>query len=385
MKKHKPLNWIKENLIFLPSAGKVKGHKVGRHILPFQEKIIKSALSPDGSFNKNVFIGFSRKISKSLIYSWIFTYLLENREGINLVTMASTFMQSNIIYSLISDQIRLNPNISSLDYNNKKDSLHNEKKNNNLHRVFSKASSNLGKVDVSAVIGDELGAMDNRENLNSILTGLAWAQDDKPLLLFASNPAEHVSHWSYEYLKTLKQDKDWKFFDYSADLKVDPLSDKAIMQANPFYAHYKKTKNKIYKGVYDFVNKERASAKKSAENLIVYRRFQLGQKISSLAYQWIDVNDIQIATKSVYKNKNLRAILSFDLALSYDFCSCLLCLYDDKTEKIYFKPFLHLANTENRRPNQQKLFHDWDKMGYIVLQDRPAIDKEIFCAHIKSF
>ena len=382
---HKPLQWIKDNLIFLPVSGpKLKGKKVGQYILPFQEEIIKSALTPEGLPNKNIFMGYSRKISKSMIYSWIFNYLLENKEGMSLVNMASTFTQSNIIYSLIADQIRLNPLIDDENYKITREVLENREGHNHLYKVFSKASSNLGMLNLSGVIGDEVGAMQSRENLNSILSGLAMAQT-KPLLLFSSNPPENLSHWSYEYLKTLKNDPDWACFDYSADLKLDVYSEKAKRQANPFYDEYVKTKNKHLKSVYDFVNKEAERAKKSSENLVVYRRFQLGQRVSAKAYQWVDVNDIKIASEDILKDKSLRPVLAFDLALSNDFCACLLCLFNESTEDIYLYPFLHLANTKNRTPTQKKKFEVWHERGYITIQDRKAIDKNIFIAEIKNF
>ena len=382
---HKPLEWIKKNLIFLPLSGpKLKGKCVGEHILPFQEKVIKSALDKEGNPNQNVFMGYSRKISKSMIFSWIFNYLLENKEGMSLVTMASTFSQSNIIYSLIRDQVRLNMGISSFGYDINREVLFNQKKQNYLYKVFSKASSNLGMLNVSGVIGDEIGAMQSRENLNSILSGLAMAQT-KPLLLFSSNPPESQTHWSNEYIKTLKGDKDWDFYDFSADFKLDVYSDKAKAQANPFYAEYLKTKNPLLKSVYNFINKESERAKKSSENLVVYRRFQLGQRVSAKAYQWVSVDDIKLASEQILKDKNLRPILAFDLALSMDFCSCVLCLFNESTEDIYLYPFLHLANTNNHVPSQKRMLEGWNDQGYITIQDRPAIDKNIFIADIKNF
>ena len=112
---------------------------------------------------------------------------MENKRGYSAVILASTFTQSGIIYGLVSDQIMQNKKIKSQDYKITKEVLENKKRHNSLTKVFSKASSNLGLVNVSAVVGDEIGAMQDRENLNSIQSGLAMAQS-KPLQLFASNP-----------------------------------------------------------------------------------------------------------------------------------------------------------------------------------------------------
>ena len=380
-----PLQWIKENLIFLPLSGpSLKGQKVGTHILDFQSDIIKSALNEDGSFNKNVFMGFSRKISKSMIFSWIFNYLLEKKEGMTLVNMASTFSQSNIIFSLIANQIKLNRFINEEDYTIRRDYISNNKKHNTLNKIYSSASSNLGMLNVSCLIADEVGAMQSRENLNSILSGLSMAQG-KPLLLFASNPSELPSHWSNDYLKTLRKDKDWVFYDFSANPKLDPHSKKAKMSANPFYAEYVRTKNPILKSVHTFIDKESQRAKQSSENLVVYKRFQLGQRVSARAHTWVDVNHIKIADEKVLKDKSLRAILSFDLALSWDFCSCVLCLFNEKTEDIYLYPFLHIATTQHRPESQQVKFKAWHDQGHITIQGYNAINKSLFIAEIKEF
>lgn len=386
MQPHKPLQWICDNLIFLPVSGpKLKGQPIGRYLLPFQEKIITSALKPDGTPNKNIFLGWSRKIAKSTLFSWIFNYFLEEMEGFNLVTMASTFSQSNIIYGQVGDQIRLNEKINSKDYKiTNLEGLRNNEKHNNLYKIFSKSTSNLGMLAVSSVIGDEIGAMQSRENLNSIMSGLAMAQT-KPLLLFASNRPELPSHWSTEYLKTLKSDPEWAFFDYSAPMKADIYSDKAKCQANPFYKEYKETKNPLLKGVADFVDKEAERAKKSSENLVVYRRFQLGQPVSIKSYQWVDVSDIKTAPESILEDKKLRAILAFDLALSRDFCCCMLCLFNEDTEDIYLYPFLHIANLSDRIPSQKTLFSQWDTQKYITIQNEKAIDKSLFVSDVKKF
>ena len=82
------------------------------------------------------------------------------------------------------------------------------------------------------------------------------------------------------------------------------------------------------------IDAEEKQAIKSGEEAITYRKYLLGQRISAKTYQWVDVKDIQIASEDVYKNKDLRPILAFDLALTHDFCSALLCLLM-KIQKIF--------------------------------------------------
>ena len=384
MRNHQPLEFISE-LIFLPISGpQLAGKKVGDFILPFQKSIITDALTPSGEPKHNIYMGLARKISKSMIYSWILNYFLEEKKGISAVGMASTFAQSNIIASLVKDQILFNKHISEGDYKITRDLICNELKCNTLYKVFSKASSNLGMLNVSLLVADEVGAMQSRENLNSIQSGMAMAQS-RPLILLASNPPELPTHWSVEYLKTLRKKKNWKFHDYSASLKLDPLSTQAKIQANPFYAYYQKTQSKIFKSVVDFIDEEASDARLSSENMLNYRRMQLGQRISTKAYEWVSSHDLQTADLDILKDDSLVPILGFDIALSRDFCASVLCLFNDETEDVYLYPFLHLANVNDRTPIQQRQFRNWAQSEYITLQDRPAIDKSLFVADIKEF
>ena len=220
---HKALQWICDTLVFLPVSGpKLKGQSIGGYLLPFQEHIIKEALTSDGEPNKNIFLGFSRKISKSMMFSWILNYFAENKEGFHSVLMASTFGQSNVIYSLVKDQVLLNPKIDKTHYKITRENLVNKEKHNSLHKIFNEAPSNLGLLNVSCVCSDELGAQKSRANLNSITSGLAMAQT-KPLLLYSANRPEEQSHWSNEFLRVLEKNPKWSFFNFSADMKLDPF------------------------------------------------------------------------------------------------------------------------------------------------------------------
>ena len=71
-----PVKWIEKNLVFPPiiSSELIAGHKVGKHIIPFQRKVLKEALEN----RKDIFIGYSRQISKSSLFAWIVLYLMEN-------------------------------------------------------------------------------------------------------------------------------------------------------------------------------------------------------------------------------------------------------------------------------------------------------------------
>lgn len=382
---HKPLTWIKKNLIFLKHDGPDLVNKpIGHAITHFQEEWIRQALTPSGDPNKNLFLGFARKISKSMVFSWIISWMLETKEGFNIVLASKTHSQTGIIYDLVKRQIINNQKLKEKDYKIVRDFIEHKERENRMSRVFSEGSSNLGLIGVQCLIGDELGAMRSRENLDNITSGMSFSRPRR-LLLYASNPPEFNSHWSNEFCKTLKMNPKWSFYDYSAPPKDDPHNPETWAKANPFVRAYLKTKNPLFKGVYQDYEDESADAQRSAENLLKFKRLGLGQRVSARAYQWIDVADIKTAPLTILEDTSLRCIAGFDLALSRDFCSCCLCFFDETTEKIYIRPFLHLANTEDRNPSQRTLFEKWDKANFIKIQNRKAISKEEFEADILDF
>lgn len=385
MKAHKPLEWIKKNLVFLPVSGRhLAGKNVGEFITPFQESIIRSALDSEGNPNKNIFMGFSRKIGKSWLYSIIFSYLLENKQGHNAICMASTFDQSGHTFDLIRGQIEFNPKINQADYSINREKITNNKKHNKVFRIFNKASSNLGFIGVQSVIIDQIESMVSRQNIDSILTGIIW---DKPLILMASNVPELISHWSLDFLKTKKADKRFKFYEFSCPLNVPWDSGEAKQKANPFYALYKQSPKKWphLKTLVDVIDSENKQAQKNGEDSLAYRKYLLGQRVSSRAYQWIESKDIKVMPLDKVLNQETRAVLGFDLSLTNDFCSCVVCFFNEKENKIFMFPILHLANTERRTKKQTQLFNNWHNSNFITIQDRPAIDKSIFLAEVKKF
>ena len=365
------------SLKFLPSAGAIRGHFVEKHLLPFQERILEAAFS-----GKNVFIGHSRKISKTLCFGWIAQALMDTKEGQTIICAASTAEQADLVFNVVRRQIETNKKILEGMYNISRDRIHNKKTHSIIHRLHSKAMSALG-LGPDVIICDELGAWPSGEMMHILTSGMGMSE--APLILAASNPAPNEVHWSVEWVKALSHDPTWKVFDFGADPKADPYSEKAWAQGNPFLKHYfeDKKKYKIFKPLYEFFQKEAEKAKKSGELLTSFRRYLLGQKISENASPWIDTTDILSCDLSPLKNKKARWLACFDLAYSVDFCCCVVMgFYEDK---IFCFPILHLANTKERAFNQKTLFRNWANEGLIKIQNRPEISRDVFCDDVKNF
>ena len=385
MKPHKPLQFIKDKLIFLPASGKTLAYKkVGKFICPFQEKIITTAYDHNGDVKNSIFLGWSRKISKSMLLSWFYNYCLESKEGWQGVVMASTFGQSGNIWDLIRGQIESNPEICEGDYSLTREKIKNNITDSCIYRVFNKASSNLGMVAIQSAIADQIESMPTIDNINAVFTGMLM-QEGKPHFLLASNPPIHISHWSIDWLKAKKEDKRFKFFDFSAPLSMDYESVDARVKANPFYALYKKSpkKYKHLKGVVSNIDAEFESAKKS--DVVTFRKYFLGQRISSKSYEWVKSQDLKVMPLQEVLERNTRVVAGFDLSLVRDICSCVLCFFDETEGKIFMKPFFHVSNIREKSKKQQSQFLTWHNQGHITIQDLPAIDRDIFLNEIKDF
>jgi len=79
-KAHEPLNWIGKNCHFPITAGKsLYGKPCEKFLLPFQRKIITELFNENGSVKTpGCFLYGCRKVSKNLLFSWVFHYLISD-------------------------------------------------------------------------------------------------------------------------------------------------------------------------------------------------------------------------------------------------------------------------------------------------------------------
>lgn len=382
-KPHKPLLFIEKRLVWLPNAPSavMAGKPIGKYLQPWQRKVIKTALDEDGSPRQSIFLGWARKLGKSSLFSWLISYFLSEKEGWSGVTMASVFAQSAHIYDSVRAQIENNPRLKD-SYKCTKERIVNEDKGNSLFRVYNKASSNLGMIGIRFCAQDQIESMQTRSNIDAVSTGTLMS-DTAPFYMLASNAPEHLSHWSLQYLKEKKADPRYKFFEYAAPLKIRWDTEEAKKAANPFYKAVKlfPKKNRHLKALVSNINAEEAAALKSAEDAISYRRYILGQLISASAYKWIESSLLKVMPLREARRAE-RAILSFDLSLTRDFCAAALCFF--KGEQIIIQPFLTLPNIEWRRRKQQYQMRRWAELGHIRIQDRETISREQFMQPIRA-
>ena len=377
-----PVKWIESHLIFPPviSSELISGHKVGEHIIPFQRKVLKEALEK----RRDIFIGYSRQISKSSLFAWIVLYLMENH-SLQGVTIGPTYGQGDVVFKAIKKQIQFSDFLSG-KYKLRADYIEHKKSGSMVKKIYNSPAANLGNMAIAFVVIDELCAYSPlaKENLLTILGGLGMG-GNKPLLLYATNPPVDPTHWSLDYIKTLIADDNTSYFDFSAKESADIYKEKTWAKSNPFIAYYLKTKDPVYKWTYDFYKSKALLAKESKEAELDFRRQLLGQRVATDAFKFADIKRIQCADDSIYKDKSLRWCLGIDPAWKFNFCSVSLVGFNESTESLFIKHFLFLANTDNRRASQKIQFREWDKQGFIKLFNEDTVPREQVIKEIKTF
>lgn len=366
------VSFIEDNLYFLPglSSPLVAGKKVKEHIIPFQREVLEASLNE----NKDIFIGFTRQISKSTLFSWIVLSIMETQPGSRGFCLASKYEQSAHVFNAVKNQILFNKNLKK-KYEVTKHWIQGEN-HSMLKRASSKPGGELGNMAFSFGVIDELAvySWQAKEAMENLLNGMAMS-GHKPKLMYGCNPPSDPEHWSLDFIKNLQADSGTKCFLFSANTDLDIQKKETWAKGNPFISYYLKTDSKVYKETFNFYKRKAKQAKESKEAELDFRRQLLGQKVSRDAYKFIDIKKIQIADDSVYEDKNLRWCLGIDPAWRFNFCAFSLMGFSEDTESVFIKPFLFIANVESRRPSQKIQFREWEKSGYIQIYTQESVPR----------
>ena len=377
-----PVKWIEDNLVFPPiiSSELIAGDKVGKHIIPFQREVLNQALVN----NKDIFIGYSRQISKSSLFAWIVVYLLENKL-IQGVCMGPTYGQGDVVFKAIRKQIQFSEDLKDR-YKIRADYIENKDSGSMVKKIYNSPSANLGNMAIGFVVVDELCSYTTlaKENLLTILGGLSMS-GKSPLKLYATNPPTDALHWSLDYIKAFETDSNMAVFDFSAPKQEDIFSEKTWALANPFIENYLETKNPIYKWTLDYYKSKAELAKDSREAELDFRRQFLGQRVVVEKLKFCEVDRIQVADESIFTDKGIRWALGIDPAWRHNFFSASLVGLNEDTKSLFIKHFLFLANLEKRRKSQRLQFGEWFKQGFIKIFDAPTIPREPVLHAIKNF
>ena len=366
-----PIEWIKTKCVFPPvlSNKLVAGQPVGQHMLKFQEQILTDVLLK----NKNVFVGWSRQISKSSLFSWIILYLLQNQPCGGIVA-GPVYSQAGVIFRQMTAQIECS---FQGEYKVLKDSIEHKKTGSFCKKVYNSPASSIGMQSLQFMVFDELGLYDRiaQQNYLTIQAGLAMSHE--PIQMIASNPPLSESHWSNDYLKTLKANPAWAFHEFDCPKEDDPFAKESWAKSNPFVREYLRSGDKTFKSTYGYYASQAKQAKESRSLEIDFRRQQLGQRIAVESTKFCEISRIGHASEDVFKDPSIRWALGIDLSWTSAFSSFSLTGFAEDTESLFLYPMLHLANMDLRRPGQKLQFQEWASQGLITIHDKEVMPADI--------
>ena len=380
---HKPLEWIKENVVFPPQAGSIAGQKVGKYLLPFQVDFIKEILSPMGDIKKSAFIFGCRKISKTFLYSAILFYLLNDvrRTGFEIPIVASVYEQGKILYNQILAQI--NTEELKQSFIIRKDYFINKETQSKLHVVYNASTSNLG-IQSSGAVFDEIGAYQDDSNLQTIQSGMSLSEQ-QPLLLMASNPPETPEHFVVPLIRACEKDSDFIVKKFALPMDKDWQSESSWCETNPFLTEWKRTNGAKFQNVMNNYRMLFRRALETKESELSFRRLQLGQSINANYLEYIPTEKIKFVREFDYSRKDIRWACGIDLSQSHDFTAVSFCGWKQQTDELFVKSFLYLPNTTTRLPMEKKRFTTWNNLGFIEVQNTEVLNANQIFDDVQRF
>lgn len=366
---HQALSWISENCRFPLSSGKhLAGEKVGKHLLPFQRKIIKSIFDREGNVKKSCFIFGCRKVSKTFLYSMCLWYLINDRKrkGWSAPVMASKFEQACLVRTQLLSQKYDKKEVKFYE-----DRVLQKTTGSRLDFLTNSPGGALG-LESDGLCADEIGAYRSDATLVNLTTGGSLSPDNF-LSLFSSNPPQEDSHFIHDMIRRCDKNDDFKVFRFRLPATKDWTEERNWAVANPFLQEYFDSGGKRFDYVMKFYRSyfNNAISSKSYENS--FRRFLLGQYIRG-ASTFVDTSKIRIVDEEIYKQPGIRWNLGLDYSHSRDFTSVCLTGWNQAKGQIFLKPFLFLPNIKNRHKIQQIDFRNWESLNYLKIQDVDVLD-----------
>ena len=334
---HGPLAWISENVRFPSTAGpELYNKKVGPYLLDFQKEIIKGVLSPTYEIQKSLWLIGSRKVSKSLIFSFITFAVVANKKhgGLQIALCGVSRGQGEVIFKMLKEIVSLSP--IKDNFNIRRDHIENKLTKARVFAVYNTPSSNMG-LQCSGAIGDDLAHHRSADNLDSILTSMSLAKN--PLRLFSSNPPETSDHFVWQKLKEAESEG-WIIKRFSIPKDKDVFNPESWRECNPFIDEYFNSGKRKFKSVFNFYLAQSKLAKQSGgKTEYLFRRYLCGQGVGLENSAFFSPDLIKIAPSSVLRQKGNRIAIGADISLSND-STAIAIVATTPDDKIYCKPFL---------------------------------------------
>ena len=354
-----------------------KGELTGKPLLleDWQKKIIGDLFGwkQENGLRKyrTALIQLPRKNGKTTLAASIICYVLfsEKERGNELYAAAGDRGQANILFSIVSNMVLQNKELSSRAkvFRN---SITNESKGNFFQAISSDSKTKHG-YSAGCVIMDELHVQPNRDLYDTLLTSTGARIEPLFISITTAGYNKNSIGWEvYNYAKQVQNKliEDSSFYSaiYEADLDDDITDEEVWKKANPNYGISLRK---------EYMRRESQRAMDVPSYQNTFKRLMLNIWTDSQT-AWIGAKEWELCEGEVdlQKLKNKECYLGLDLASTRDISALVLLFKED--EKFIIVPYFFIPeeNAKKRSERDKVDYVTWIRDNHIIATNGDVTD-----------
>jgi phage terminase large subunit-like protein len=320
---------------------------------------------------RTALIQLPRKNGKTTLAASIICYVLfsEKERGNELYAAAGDRGQANILFSIVSNMVLQNKELSSRAkvFRN---SITNESKGNFFQAISSDSKTKHG-YSAGCVIMDELHVQPNRDLYDTLLTSTGARIEPLFISITTAGYNKNSIGWEvYNYAKQVQNKliEDSSFYSaiYEADLEDDITDEEVWKKANPNYGISLRK---------EYMRRESQRAVDVPSYQNTFKRLMLNMWTDSQT-AWIGAKEWELCQGEVdlQKLKNKECYLGLDLASTRDISALVLLFKED--EKFIILPYFFIPeeNAKKRSERDKVDYLTWIRDNHIVATSGDVAD-----------
>ena len=354
-----------------------KGELAGKPLLleDWQKKIIGDLFGwkQENGLRKyrTALIQLPRKNGKTTLAASIICDVLfsEKERGNELYAAAGDRGQANILFSIVSNMVLQNKELSSRAkvFRN---SITNESKGNFFQAISSDSKTKHG-YSAGCVIMDELHVQPNRDLYDTLLTSTGARIEPLFISITTAGYNKNSIGWEvYNYAKQVQNKliEDSSFYSaiYEAELDDDITDEEVWKKANPNYGISLRK---------EYMRRESQRAVDVPSYQNTFKRLMLNIWTDSQT-AWIGAKEWELCEGDVdlQKLKNKECYLGLDLASTRDISALVLLFKED--EKFIVVPYFFIPeeNAKKRSDRDKVDYVTWIRDGHIIATSGDVVD-----------
>jgi len=354
-----------------------KGELAGKPLLleDWQKKIIGDLFGwkQENGLRKyrTALIQLPRKNGKTTLAASIICYVLfsEKERGNELYAAAGDRGQANILFSIVSNMVIQNKELSSRAkvFRN---SITNESKGNFFQAISSDSKTKHG-YSAGCVIMDELHVQPNRDLYDTLLTSTGARIEPLFVSITTAGYNKNSIGWEvYNYAKQVQNKliEDSSFYSaiYEADLEDDITDEEVWKKANPNYGISLRK---------EYMRRESQRAVDVPSYQNTFKRLMLNIWTDSQT-AWIGAKEWELCQGEVdlQKLKNKECYVGLDLASTRDISALVLLFKED--EKFIIVPYFFIPeeNAKKRSERDKVDYVTWIRDNHIIATNGDVAD-----------